>query len=216
MTSSAKDINITINAEKSQDDNDDKLNETYAEFKKYIITNNIQLQKQTKLDLIEIKRLENDLALKEEEEDKNDNRIRYLKGLLQNLIEISKKKSEVGEKYKNLSNHYATIYKESQTINFNYLLYSTLFSVLVYLQKLSIYLKLSYNYNILYNILFTIAIVYVINKIGNIYKSSQDLYNESQGIIKIKILKNEIQEQINEIKKLEESTTALDNWICEI
>jgi len=216
MSSTTKDVNITINNEKEQENFHDNLNETYNEFKKYIIANNVQLQHQAKQDLIKIKQLECDLALKEEEEDKNDNRIRYLKGLLQNLIELKKKQSELGKKYKNLSDYYWNIYKDSKNINYKYLLYSFLFSLIVYLQNLSIYLKLSFNFNILYNSLLFISIIYVINKIGNIYKSSQYLYNESENIVNIKISKIEIQEYIKEIKKLEDSTIALDNWICEI
>tara|TARA_B100001093_G_C26805221_1_gene1005163 strand:+ start:1117 stop:1770 length:654 start_codon:yes stop_codon:yes gene_type:complete len=214
--SSAKDINITINAQKTEDDIENNLDETYDEFKKYIIANNVSLQKQTKRDLIEIKRLESELSLKEEEEDKNDNRIRYLKGLLQNLNEISKNYNEVAEKYKNLCNYYQTIYKESQTINYNYLLYSSLFSISISIYELANMFKFNYIYYILYNTVITLLILFLINKLSNIYKSSLYLYNKSEGISKIKILKNEILDKIKEVKKLEESTITLDNWICEI
>ena len=215
-SSSAKDINITINAQKTEEDMENNSDETYNEFKKYIIANNVSLQKQAKRDLIEIKRLECELSLKEEEEDKNDNRIRYLKGLLQNLNEISKKHSELDAKYKQLCQYYESIYKESETINYNYLLYSSLFSILIYLLEFSTYFTLSYNYYIVYNSFITFTIIYVMNKIANIYKSSIYLYNESDRIVKIKIINNEIYEQIKELKKVEESTIALDNWICEI
>lgn len=214
--SKTKDINITINSEKKEEDTENNLDETYNEFKKYIIANNVELQKQTKKDLIEIKRLENELSQKEDEEDKNDNRIRYLKGLLQNLNEISKTYNEFGKKYKILCEYYENIYKESQNINYNYLLYSSLFNIAIYFLELAHILKYNYIYYILYNTLITIIILFIMNKIGNTYKSSIYLYNESPEIMKIQIIKNDIINKMKEIKNLEESTTALDNWIWEI
>ena len=214
--SSAKDINITINADKNNNEIDNNIDETYDEFKKYIIANNVILQKQRESDLIKIKNLEGELLQKENEEDKNDNRIRYFKGLLQNIYEINKIYVNLGKKYKNLSQLYQEIYKKSEIISYKYLLYSTLFIINISLLMCGPYLKWSYLYRILYYFTIISIIIYTLYKLISLYLSSLYLYQESSQILKIKIITSDISDKNTEIKKLEESSLALDNWICEI
>lgn len=65
-----------------------KSNPATNTFKDYIIKNNQDLNLENKDLHLKIKDLENELSLKEEENDKFDERIRYMKGLLKNFYEI--------------------------------------------------------------------------------------------------------------------------------
>ena len=75
-------INITSNGEELQVPNE------YNEFREYIVKNNIVLQNDIKLKAAEVKELEAKIQEHEEEENKYDSRMRYMKGLLQNLNEL--------------------------------------------------------------------------------------------------------------------------------
>ena len=95
-TRGKKSINITVEPDNESftDKNDidnDELTETYAEFKKYIIVNNIDLQKRVDNSSVKIKELEIEIKDLQEMEEKNDNRIRYMKGLLKTNLAISGK-----------------------------------------------------------------------------------------------------------------------------
>jgi len=75
-------ININISKDTSNSNNE------YNEFKDYIIKNNVILQEVIKNNLITIQSLKEKIVIYEENEDKYDNRMRYMKGLLQNLNEL--------------------------------------------------------------------------------------------------------------------------------
>lgn len=214
-TQPQKDINITINTDKSNDLDHSEFGETYKEYKEYIITNNIFLQKQRLVDLKQIKDLESQVTLKEEEEDKNDNRIRYMKGLIQNLLEIKNFYIKLNYKYKNLSDIYNLIYNEITIINYKFLLYSSLLNICIYLLNFDNNIINKYINLFIYNSLIFAIIVYLINKLSLVYKKNQNINNEITNN-KIKNIVQEIKDQKSEIKKLEDSTISLDNWICEI
>ena len=75
-------INITISKSSENSPN------LYNEFREYVIQNNVQLQKEVKENIQLVKELEATVSEKETEEDKSDTRVRYMKGLLQNLNEL--------------------------------------------------------------------------------------------------------------------------------
>ena len=75
---------ININISKSTENSPNP----YNEFREYVIQNNVVLQKELKENIQQVKELEASLAEKETEEDKSDTRLRYMKGLLQNLNEL--------------------------------------------------------------------------------------------------------------------------------
>ena len=72
-------INININ----KNENENQKN-PYDTLKYYIIINNIEFEKEFKSCIETIKILEATICEKETEEDKYDNRVRYMKGLIQN------------------------------------------------------------------------------------------------------------------------------------
>ena len=74
-------INITNSKETSE-------TEDYSEFEKYIIKNNIQLNKENKELRIHIADLEKQNSEHESENDKYDERIRYMRGLMHNLYSL--------------------------------------------------------------------------------------------------------------------------------
>jgi hypothetical protein len=212
---SAKDINITINSDNSKNSEDNDYDETYQEFKKYIIRQNVFLQNQHSKDILEIKHLEHELSKKEDEEDKNDTRIRYLKGLMQNLITIKDEYNVISQKYKNISKTYEYINLHTNKICNDYLIYSTLFIISLYLFKINYVFDYKY-YIFIYNIIISILIIFLINKISNIYKKYIDLVADPNGMEKIKQITKEIFDKKVELKKIEDSTITLDNWICEV
>ena len=78
---------LTINFQsKSQEDETVK---DYNEFKDYIIKSNIILQNNIQLKQTKIEELQLTVIEQEQEIDKHDIRIRYMKGLLQNLNEFA-------------------------------------------------------------------------------------------------------------------------------
>ena len=81
-------ILFSSNSQYLQNKLEDQAKEEAKEFKNYIILNNINLEKQRKKDEEKIKKLEKELDIKDKEIDSNDNKTRYIKGLLQNLIII--------------------------------------------------------------------------------------------------------------------------------
>lgn len=85
--SSRTPININITEEGSSNDS---LDNTINEFKEYIIKNNLVLQTENKIQREKIKDFENEIIQKEEEIDKLDERIRYMRGLLQNFNAMEK------------------------------------------------------------------------------------------------------------------------------
>lgn len=85
--SSRTPININITEEGSFNDS---LDNTINEFKEYIIKNNLVLQAEYKIQREKIKDFENEIIQKEEEIDKLDERIRYMRGLLQNFNAMEK------------------------------------------------------------------------------------------------------------------------------
>ena len=60
----------------------------YSEFKKYIVINNISLQKEVRESISKIKELEAQIQKQETSEDNYETHITYMKGLLQNLNEL--------------------------------------------------------------------------------------------------------------------------------
>ncbi len=101
----ANPLNINI----TQGNEDSKAYEPNSLFKDYIIQTNQQLNLENKNLNINIKELESNISSLEEENDKYDERIRYMKGLLSNLHEIKNYclqlkdyQSELVNKYKNM------------------------------------------------------------------------------------------------------------------
>jgi len=200
-------ININISKDNGFHDNNE-----YNEFKDYIIKNNIILQQENKNHIESITSLKKKIETYEEAEDKYDNRMRYMKGLLQNLNELKKDYSNISlkteEKNKNLNNFNKNIIKLNRHII--YILISielTVIFLIFTINTLNILLLL---FNTIIISILTYGCIVIRNKYKKIYNEIYYLNNNntilSSQIIKIK----------EEIKKAEDACLSLDNWICEV
>ncbi len=164
-----------------------------------------------------IKELESIILQQENEEDKYDNRVRYMKGLINNLNELKNSYSQLSKDNESITiayiDHESKIYKEAKIFyakNFGYNLSFIIWNIFLIFTS-----ELLNNYY--YFIGLTIDIIIVV-QLYFVYKYYYNLLNESNK--KINIISNNLKNKIicikEEIKKLEDSTMSLDNWICEI
>ena len=201
-------ININISS------NEEQKNSSYNEFKEYVIINNIELQKELKVSIETVKLLEATVSEKEAEEDKYDNRVRYMKGLIQNLNELKTEyiylEKKENEKNK-LFAKFISDFHNTHTINYVYGIIILIISIIM-----------NYNTCLFNNFIITLIFVtcntfilcYSVHKIFENYtimKNEEKVFKNNTNLINL-----QIKEKKNEIKKIEESTLSLDNWICEI
>jgi len=206
-------ININISSANNTKTNEQNQNgEKYSEFREYIIKNNIVLQEEVKSKIITIKELEEKVQEQEREEDKYDTRLRYMKGLLQNLNEIKafylKMKIYSDIKTEIIREHNKT----TKTI------YYEIYAFLVVINLLTLITPFTLEYlnmfNLLLQILYFATLPYSVYKIKTKYCSIQTISKEATNRMKEKT--QEINKVKEEIKKIEESCISLDNWICEL
>lgn len=199
-------INITSNGEELQVPNE------YNEFREYIVKNNILLQNDIKLKVAEVKELEAKIQEHEEEENKYDSRMRYMKGLLQNLNELRAMyvnvKDKTEQKIEIIREHNKT------TKSIYYEIYA--FLIITNIATLvTPFTREYYNwFNLLLQILYFAGLPYSVYKIKTKYCSIQIISKEATNRMKEKT--QEINKIKEEIKKIEESCISLDNWICEM
>ena len=82
-----------------------------TEFKKYIIKNNILLineNKELRKQIAELEKEKNDFEI---ENDKYDERIRYMRGLLHNLYSLKEMSIEVRDNWEKYSKNYNRVFK---------------------------------------------------------------------------------------------------------
>lgn len=206
MTSSENPININI--QKGLDNQEDK----YNEFKDYIIKNNIELQKEIKSNLELIKSQEAKIQTHEEEEDKYDTRIRYMKGLLQNLNQLQKLHFEIKTKTEIKIEIVRDHNKKTKAIYYQIYLYLVVINILTLVTPFTLtYFNL---FNLLLQTLYIIAIPFMVNKIKNNYYSISTISKQSTDSLKQQTSEINIIKQ--EIKKIEDSSISIDNWIDEV
>lgn len=200
-------ININISKDNGSHDNNE-----YSEFKDYIIKNNVILQQENKNFIEIITSLKEKIESYEEAEDKHDNRMRYMKGLLQNLNELKKDYSKITlkteEKNKNLNNFNKNIIKLNRDII--YILISIELTIIFLIFTINSLNILLFVFNTIIISILTYGCIVIKNKYKKIYNEIYYLNNNntilSSQIIKIK----------EEIKKAEDACLSLDNWICEV
>lgn len=206
-------ININISSANNTKTNEQSHNgEKYSEFREYIIKNNIVLQEEVKSKIITIKELEEKVQEQEREEDKYDTRLRYMKGLLQNLNEIKafylKMKIYSDIKTEIIREHNKT----TKTI------YYEIYAFLVVINLLTLITPFTLEYfnmfNLLLQIIYFTLVPYGIYKIKDKYTTIQTVSKDATQRMREQTVEiNKIKEAI---KKIEESSTTLDNWICEL
>lgn len=206
--------------------NDTSLNNLY-QYKDYIINVNIQLTDENKKLIIKNKELEQEILQQENEEEKYDNRMRYIKGLLNNLYELKNMYYKLSENSNNITNNYIDYEKNINNFFFNFyikniILYALLILLNIFIHFIDMYNLLIYLID-LHNIKYYILILYSVNiiiiyNLINLHYKFYNYYNKSSK--KLTINNDNIQNINNslkyDIKKIEESTLSLDNWINEI
>ena len=208
MAPSQKPINISIssNGEELQVPNE------YNEFREYIVKNNILLQNDIKLKVAEVKELEAKIQEHEEEENKYDSRMRYMKGLLQNLNELRAMYSDVKDKTEQKTEIIREHNKTTKTI------YYEIYAFLVITNLATLvtpFTREYYNwFNLMLQIFYFAGLPYSVYKIKTKYCSIHTISKEATNKMKEKT--QEINKIKEEIKKIEDSCISLDNWICEM
>jgi len=203
--SSETPININITKDMSGQENNH-----YNEFKDYIIKNNIILQEENKNHIETISSLKEKIETYEESEDKYDTRMRYMKGLLQNLNELKKDYTRISSKSEDKVKLIQELHKKNKKN------YYEIYAFLLLINLLTIITPL-YFVNLFVMFLQTSAsIIYIYScfKIKNNYELIKT--NSKEATNSVKEITLEISKIKEVIKKAEESCLSLDNWICEV
>jgi len=206
-------ININISSANNTKTNEQSQNgEKYSEFREYIVKNNIALQEEVKSKTVTIKELEAKVQEHEQEEDKYDTRLRYMKGLLQNLNELKglylqiKISSDI--KTEIIREHNKTTKK----------LYYEIYAFLVVINILTLITPFTLEYfnmfNLLLQTMYFTLVPYGVYKIKDKYTKIQTISKDATQRMREQTV--EINKFKEEIKKIEDSSTSLDNWICEL
>ena len=198
-------ININITKDMGGQENNQ-----YNEFKDYIIKNNIILQEENKNHIETITSLKEKIETYEEVEDKYDNRMRYMKGLLQNLNELKKDYTRISSKSEDKVKLIQELHKKNKKN------YYEIYAFLLIINLLTIITPL-YFVNLVIMFLQTSAsIIYIYScfKIKNNYELIKT--NSKEATNSVKEITLEINKIKEEIKKAEDSCLSLDNWICEV
>jgi FtsZ-binding cell division protein ZapB len=103
-------INITNSKETSE-------TEDYSEFEKYIIKNNVHLNKENKQLREQITELEKQNNEHESENDKYDERIRYMRGLMHNLYSLKEMSTSVRNNWEEHSKKSNKLFKKYNDID---------------------------------------------------------------------------------------------------
>jgi septal ring factor EnvC (AmiA/AmiB activator) len=201
-------LNTPININISKESKFDKTSE-YNEFKKYIIVNNIALQEEVKEANNKIKSLESQIQNQEDTEDKYDTRIRYMKGLLQNLNELRNDYNNVSKKTDEKIKIVQDLHKKNKN------LYYEIYCFLIMINTFTLFTPLYYiNIYVLFLQTFSsLSIPYYFYKIKEKYTTISE--NTKKSTNNFQELTTQINNIKNEIKKTEESCLSLDNWINE-
>ena len=218
MAPKSKQSSTNINNDENPSETENiNVENPYVQYKEYIIKNNITLQNENTKSREKIKELESIILQQENEEDKYDNRIRYMKGLINNLNELKNFYNELSKDNESITiayiDHETKIYKEANIfyaknfgLNFSFILWNILLIFATALLN---------NYYYFIGLVIDILIIVQLYFVYKYYYSLLINSNEKVNTISNN-LKHKISSIKDEIKKLEDSTINLDNWICEI
>ena len=214
MTSSQSPVTINI---ESKDKTSSEKDKNYNEFKEYIIKNNIILQDNIQLKQTKIEELNSTVIEQEQEIDKHDTRIRYLKGLIQNLNELrnlyNKIKIKSDIKIDIIKNHNKTTKKINYHIN-GLLGVGNIINIVTLFTQFRFRFRYVNFSTLLFQISYLIVSAFIIYKVKTNYDKIKKIAKESTDEMRAQT--QEINMIKLEIKNLEESTISLDNWINEI
>ena len=184
----------------------------YNEFRDYVIRNNISLQSDIKLKIEEIKELEAKNMQYEEQEDKYDTRVRYLKGLLQNLNQLRSMYSNIKDKSEQKIEIIRQHNKKSKQIYYEIYAFLIIINIAILLTPFDLEY---YNwFTLLCKLSYFAGLPYCVYKIITKYSSIDIISKEATNNMREKT--QEINYIKQEIEIIEASCITIDNWIYEI
>lgn len=211
MSNHSLPINISV-----YENNKEKINNADNSYQEYIIQNNEFINNRNKEYIIQIKDIQNDLDTIEDENDKLEKRITYMRGFLHNSNQIIKAK----EKYiKLFFNYHKNIYEYTNVLNKNilifikslYLLFSLFYIILV-----SFWIFGSINFFIIiYNTIFLILASVISILYYNVNIKYYIDFDNTVNSFNISTLegKKQIDFESNKIKELISSNDNISEYI---
>ena len=218
-------MNINITNSQENPDTDD-----YSEFEKYIVKNNILLTKENKQLRDKITELEKQNNEHESENDKYDERIRYMRGLIHNLYALKEMSSSVRnswEEHSKISNKLFKKYNDiDELINKIIIIYIVNLVIILLIDVLFnnnyiIVIKMIIYNSIIIGLFSTNYKKYVIN--DNLYKiywcekNKKITMNYNEEYYNIKNLQDDLEnktkEKIKEINELEKACVGVSVMI---
>lgn len=208
----SKNSETPINIMLSSNNSEKSESEKFIIYENYLVSTNQKLIDANTDLLVKIKELEGQIDLKEEDIDKLENSMRYLKSLLTNL-------NENRNNYKQLNNliiQTNEIYlKYSKDVQDTFKIISMYSCILVFLGTWIILNLYFANRKIITVSMCLLPIIYKIyykiheniTKLDNLNKKIKESTNS---------LNQKIKEKKNDIKIIEDSCLTLDNWINEV
>ena len=208
---------ININISDNDNDNDNIIDNNNI-YKNFVIDLNIELSKENKQLRQDIFEANNTISENQEEIDKYDNRVRYMKGLINNLLEL---KSLYYDIYYNVNtdlNEHITQYDNVKNDVYNLIVKIFVCQIFVYISFIIINSINNINNNLSLTLFkYILLLFWLFNLTINYFKFYRYCYNFNiKQINNMKNIKSTIKIKLLNINKLESSTISLDNWICEI
>ena len=209
-------FNININGQTSEVENEKN------EFKDYIIVNNKFLINENNSLRIKLDEINKENSEKEDEIDKYDEKIRYMRGLLQNLYLLKEKSTTLKNKWEKHTKNYLLIIDKYSYVNgiFNFNIYT----LLIFYSLHTIYTKTisSLLLFIVYQLM-SLVFIHIQQKIINknikisFFKNTMNLNNYSETYKnEYSILLTESKDSAKEIEDLERGTVGVSQLIDNI
>jgi hypothetical protein len=215
-------FNININGQSNANNEDNEINE----FKDYIIQTNKILTNENNTLRIKLDEVNRENSEKEDEIDKYDEKIRYMRGLLQNLYLLKEKSTTLKNKWENHTKNYCKITKDFLVINeiYNYYIY---ISFLFYSVNTFYTNKISYLFLFIVSQFISFLLINIQQK--TFFKNIKIVFFKNKQIISMNLndnietfkneyanLLSETKDSIKEIDDLERGTVGVSQLIDNI
>ena len=215
-------FNININGKSNTNNEENEINE----FKDYIIQSNKILTNENNTLRIKLDEINKENLEKEDEIDKYDEKIRYMRGLLQNLYLLKEKSTILKNKWEKHTKNYCKITNDFLVINeiYNYYIY---ISFLFYGVNTFYTNKISYLFLFIISQFISFLLINIQQKV--FFKNIKIVFFKNKQIISMNlnnnietfkneylILLNENKESIKEIDDLERGTVGVSQLIDNI
>ena len=192
-----------------------EANQTYNQFKEYLIINHLELQKDNQSLQNQIGHLKILIQEKETEEDKYDTRTRYFRSLLTNLNELKNGYFLIISQKDDIIRIFNTHLQSFYSVCSNYYVKLVSLNILYIIEHIIFqYFKITPTVIALYIIINSI----VVYSMGYNYLALHHIIHshKTQKIPSIEKINCIINEKKKDLSKLDESTLSLENWVYEV